>query len=65
MAVQDHELIASRAYEIFLDRQREGVPGDELSDWYAAVEQLDGERAVLPAPRRGKKAQAHSAMSTY
>jgi hypothetical protein len=47
---QDREAIASRAYAIFEDRQREGIPGDELSDWFAAVKELEGDRPT-PAPQ--------------
>ncbi len=32
--------IASRAFEIFQTRQREGAPGDEVSDWYIAEREV-------------------------
>jgi len=32
--------IRQRAYEIFLSRQREDVPGDPVSDWVRAEQEL-------------------------
>jgi hypothetical protein len=53
---QDHEAIASRAYAMFLDREREGVAGDELSDWYAAVRELEGgQQEPLRQEKRGRR----------
>lgn len=56
--------IASRAYEIFEARQREGLPGDETSDWYIAEREiLERWRSPLhdvgppvweESPRRGR-----------
>ena len=34
------EQIRTRAYQIFLSRQREGVPGDPVSDWVRAEQEL-------------------------
>jgi hypothetical protein len=34
------EQIRHRAYEIFLSRQREEVPGDPVSDWVRAEQEL-------------------------
>jgi hypothetical protein len=55
---QDHEAIASRAYAIFLGREREGVAGDEISDWYAAVRELDGGEQEPPRQEKRSRRQA-------
>ncbi len=34
------EQVRHRAYEIFLSRQREEVPGDPVSDWMRAEQEL-------------------------
>jgi hypothetical protein len=34
------EQVRQRAYQIFLSRQREGVPGDPVSDWVRAEQEL-------------------------
>ncbi len=34
------EQIRQRAYQIFLSRTREGVPGDPVSDWVRAEQEL-------------------------
>lgn len=34
------EQVRQRAYEIFLSRQREEVPGDPVSDWVRAEQEL-------------------------
>jgi hypothetical protein len=34
------EQIRQRAYQIFMSRQREGVPGDPISDWARAEQEL-------------------------
>ena len=34
------EQVRKRAYQIFLSRQREGVPGDPISDWVRAEQEL-------------------------
>lgn len=34
------ELVEARAYELFLDRSKNGEHGDQLSDWLAAEEEL-------------------------
>ncbi len=34
------EQVRVRAYQIFLSRQREGVPGDPVSDWVRAEQEL-------------------------
>ncbi len=34
------EQIRQRAYQIFLSRQREDVPGDPVSDWVRAEQEL-------------------------
>ncbi len=34
------EAIAARAYEIYLERQRDGAPGDDISDWCRAEDEL-------------------------
>lgn len=34
------EQVRQRAYQIFLSRQREGVPGDPISDWVRAEQEL-------------------------
>jgi len=54
----DREAIASRAYALFEDRQREGIPGDELSDWYAAVKELENARPVPPPQAKRSRRQS-------
>lgn len=34
------ETVEMQAYSIFLERQRDGRPGDHLSDWYEAEQRL-------------------------
>jgi hypothetical protein len=58
------EKIASRAHEIYMNRQREGVHGDEVSDWYIAEREIlerwrsplhdVGPPAWEESPRRGR-----------
>ncbi len=40
VAAIDVAKIAARAYAMYLERQRAGTAGDELSDWYAAEHEL-------------------------
>jgi hypothetical protein len=56
--------IADRAFEIFQNRQREGAPGDETTDWYIAEREImEAYRSPLremgppvweESPRRGR-----------
>lgn len=32
--------VKKRAFEIFQERQQEDIPGDELSDWFQAEQEL-------------------------
>jgi len=34
-------LVRQLAYEIYLHRMQEGLPGDECSDWYQAEKELE------------------------
>lgn len=34
------EQVRQRAYQLFLSRQREGVPGDPITDWVRAEQEL-------------------------
>ena len=36
------EQVRLRAHQIFLSRQREGVPGDPVSDWVRAEQEIRG-----------------------
>ncbi len=40
VAAIDVAKIAARAYAMYLERQRAGTAGDDLSDWYAAEREL-------------------------
>ncbi len=44
----DTAKIAARAYALFLERQKEGRPGDQLSDWYAAEQELRARKVTTP-----------------
>jgi hypothetical protein len=50
---ENREAIADRAYAIYLERAREGTAGDELSDWYAAEQEILAKEAL--APKRKKR----------
>ena len=39
------ERIRNRAYDLFLERSRAGVPGDEYTDWLTAEAEIRAELA--------------------
>jgi hypothetical protein len=43
-----NEAVAARAYEIYLERQRSGTPGDDLSDWCRAEEEVVRNEERIP-----------------
>ncbi len=49
---QGQEAIAARAYELYLERQRDGTPGDDLSDWCRAEEELAGREEETPLAQK-------------
>ncbi len=54
-----HEAVAARAYEIYLERQRDGTPGDDLSDWCRAEEEFGRtESAAIEQPPVEQKRQS-------
>jgi hypothetical protein len=45
----DHGAVRARAYELYVERSRNGESGDELSDWVRAERELNGAN-----PERGE-----------
>jgi hypothetical protein len=39
------EQVRQRAFQIFMSRQREGVPGDPVTDWLRAEQELRNRRS--------------------
>lgn len=57
----DHEAVARRAYELFVERGR--IPGRDAEDWLEAEEQIRRERRAKATRRKPQAKQAQTKLA--